>query len=170
MSHLFNHRPIRVCYLPREDNVVDVDRLRFEKALHQVAELDLVTLGSLRDPKLHPCDLLVAFPGLNAKSNFHAWVHRLLSSIERQAGIWVPVIFVATDPESLQLNHMFSEAVGRNWYFDVVSPAELATLPIRAANLLRIHDHLHELKRYEHLLIELQESVARLEKKSGKDN
>ena len=70
MSHLFNHRPIRVCYLPREDNVVDVDRLRFEKALHQVAELDLVTLGSLRDPKLHRAksDLQLLSYGLSRKS------------------------------------------------------------------------------------------------------
>ena len=35
-----------------------------------------------------------------------------------------------------------------NWYFDIVASDQLDSLPIRVANLLRIHDHLHELHRY----------------------
>ena len=38
-----------------------------------------------------------------------------------------------------------------------------ATLPIRVANLLRIHDHLHELKRYSAALDDITVKVKMLE-------
>ena len=56
-------------------------------------------------------------------------------------------------------------AIDENWYFDVIDPDHLDSLPMRVANLLRIHDHLHELSRYEKSLADLQADVRQMQQK-----
>ena len=167
MEKILNHRTIRLCYLARENKFVDADRLLLENKLRAVAELDVVALDSLQDPDLLPCDLLVVHVGAVEKENFQVWLGGFRRQIERQAGILIPVLLVTKDSIDIDLSLIFADAVKANWYFDIVSLKELDTLPIRMANLLRIHDHLHELKRYTELLEELKSSVAKLQKKAG---
>ena len=53
-------------------------------------------------------------------------------------------------------------AAGMNWYFDILSMEHIDSMPIRVANLLRIHDHLHELERYQNTLATLNHRVDQL--------
>ena len=50
-----------------------------------------------------------------------------------------------------------------NWYFDIIHPDHLTSLPVRIANLLRIHDHLAELHRYEAELGRMQQNIRMIE-------
>jgi hypothetical protein len=58
---------------------------------------------------------------------------------------------------------LMEHAIKSNWYFDVVRPEHLDSLPVRVANLLRIHDHFHELRRNSETLDRLQDRVNMLE-------
>ena len=55
------------------------------------------------------------------------------------------------------------EHIQSNWYYDFINPSHLGSLSIRIANLIKIHDHLHELSRYEKELTSLQKQTDQLQ-------
>jgi hypothetical protein len=58
---------------------------------------------------------------------------------------------------------VLEQTLNSNWYFDLLHPDHLSSLPVRVANLLRMHDHLHELLRYEKELKRMQADIGRIE-------
>ena len=50
-----------------------------------------------------------------------------------------------------------------NWYSDLIDPHHIESLPPRLANLIRIHDHLRELARYDQVVRDLEERISKLE-------
>lgn len=163
MKDILKHRTIRLCYLVREDKFINADRLLLEEKLRDIVDLEVRQVTSLQDPELLPCDLLVVYLGPAERSFFSQWLPKFQHQLEKQAEILIPVLFVSPNAGNIDLGEIFASAVATNWYFDLVSLHELDTLPVRVANLLRIHDHLHELKRYGELLTEMKNSVSRLE-------
>ena len=58
---------------------------------------------------------------------------------------------------------LMTKIVKSNWYYDILSPDENHSIPTRAANLIRIHDHLKELYKYDTMLHDLKNQVEKLE-------
>jgi hypothetical protein len=78
--------------------------------------------------------------------------------------IWSPALIMC-DVSYTKIGQLIDWAVKINWYFDIVSRDHITSLPIRIINLLRIHDHLHELQRYDSELTTLQGRIDEIEQK-----
>lgn len=159
---LFKGRSFRLRYWHADPRVVDAERARLEQSLAKVGDVRVDTLRSLDDPGLHPCDLLVVAAQAIPRDGFAKWLGGFKERFHRQGGIWVPVLIVADVPFE-GLREILPDAARANWYFDIMAPEHVASLPIRVANLLRIHDHLHEMKRYATALDDINAKVEALE-------
>ncbi len=164
-KNLFQNRKLRLCYFSTSAKTVNLASYGFEKRLGLLgAEVETVKVDGLTDPNLLPCDLLVVDAEKLPAQGLSKWLVGFGNSMEAQNKVWIPALILAKFSFS-ELAQGLAKAYQMNWYFDIVNPTELDSLPIRIANLLRIHDHLHELARYGQVLSELkQKSEGLIEK------
>lgn len=141
-------RKLRICYYNTDERSLDANRIDLEKKLKFLGDFELYQMKRLDDPRRAPCDLLVVLAKGIPDQKFGDWLDSFSQRLERQGDIWLPALIISGVPFTI-LRDMIENAIRMNWYFDIVSPDHLDSLPVRVANLLRIHDHLHELKRYE---------------------
>ena len=165
MSQLraFPNRELRICYWNAFGKVIDSDLMQIEQNLRHLGEVKIEEVKSLDDSSLSPCDLLIVAAQQVSEDDFSSWMTKFRGKIHKQGHVWTPALIFADVPFSI-LNDIWPEAVKENWYFDILSPAHIESLPIRVANILRIHDHLHELHRYSETLDELNTKVVKAEK------
>jgi hypothetical protein len=133
-----------------------------ETELKRLATVEIVKLKALDDRSFLPCDLLVITAGYIEPDAFSQWVQGVETRLAKQAGITVPSVIYASVPESIQRG-LLRWAVESNWYFDIIDPDHVSSLPIRVANFLRIHDHLHEIRRMNEQLQTLSEKAQNFE-------
>ncbi len=154
-------RHLRVNYWNSEPRLIAPSKARLEQLLKQLGTVELREVKSLTDDS-QPADLLVIPADHIPDDKFIDWLKGLRQRIRQQGQIWTPALITA-DISFGDLNDLIDDAVKANWYFDVIHRDHMESLPIRVANLLRIHDHLHELKRYRQELDKLDLKVADLE-------
>lgn len=152
-------QPLRLAYYNAHNRELDAYRLILESYLAKLGPFTIKKLKHLQELSAEPCDLLVVAAHRLPEGQFLAWLLGFSDKIIAQGCIWVPALIIA-DANFETLSEVLEKAVHMNWYFDIMSEAHLASLPIRVANLLRIHDHLHELKRYEKTLETLSQQLA----------
>lgn len=159
----FSGRQLRVGYWQVDARLVDIDKVRLEKALAQLgASLTITVLKNLEALAATPLDLLIiAGQGL-AEEDFSQWLGGLRGRMRANNGIWCPALILAELPMAT-LRAVMAQVFAENWYFDILAPEHLSSLPIRVANLLRMHDHLHEIKRYAEALESLSSRLSALE-------
>ncbi|MBI2603602.1 MAG: hypothetical protein HYW48_11170 [Deltaproteobacteria bacterium] len=162
MAKRLSSQKRRVCYVNPDPKTLDADLAFFEKRLKLLGQLELATVPSIESPNFLPCDLLVLNASHIPTEAFPKWLLGLSHKILRQKNIPVPALIFAPLDFS-RLNEMAEAAYQMNWYFDIIHPQHMESLPIRVANLLRIHDHLHELQRYEDEVKTLQKKVEDIE-------
>jgi hypothetical protein len=159
---IFRRRPLRVCYLPSHPKVVDPETVFIEDSLKRLGDIKLVKIRALDDPAFKPCDLLILGATHVAGEDFATWLKGIEKRVMAEGAVWTPALIIA-DPPWSTLSRLLGEVVATNWYFDVVSFEHVTSLPVRVANLLRIHDHLHELHRYEAAVRDLERRTAKAE-------
>lgn len=168
---LFNDRRLRLTYWHADKRVVDGMRLQLDRYVARLsADTVVQEVAELDDERGFPCDLLLinAAGAMTAAGDlFPQWLRGVRRRIVNakasgHAGIWSPALIIA-DVDFSTLADLWPEASQDNWYFDILAPTHLSSLPIRVANLLRIHDHLHEIKRYATAVDEVSAKVAALE-------
>ena len=89
------------------------------------------------------------------------WVKALAGRMEKSGKILTPALIVGDDID-LAARGLMKFAATENWYFDLVDVEHVSSIAIRAANLIRIHDHIHELGRYENSITKLENQVKDL--------
>ncbi len=159
---LFHNRTLRVCYWTAEARVVDAERVEIERHMQRLGDVKVEVIKELEAPSAAGADLLIVAAQKLQGKDFAVWLGGFRKRIQRQGSIWTPALILA-DVSFDVLSDILAEVTKENWYFDVVAPAHLSSLPIRVANLLRIHDHLHELKRYSGALDDINIKVKMLE-------
>jgi hypothetical protein len=157
----YNQRPLRICYIDSNNKVIDQKKMLLEERLKTLGNISVQVIKSLDDPNFHPCDLVVIDANSVPSEDFAQWLHGLGNRVVKQGAIWVPALIIA-DLSFRGLRDIMLVAASMNWYFDVLSMDHIDSMPIRVANLLRIHDHLHELGRYQKTLSELKVQVDQL--------
>ena len=157
-------RRLRLCYWNADARHLDASKLALEERLALLGEFTIDRLANLTDLGATPADLLVIAAPVLEGEPLMAWLERTADSLRRQAGIYVPALILA-DLDFQALRGLLEKARGMNWYFDIIAPGSLDSLPLRVANLLRIHDHLHEVARYDRVVGELTHRVEALVKK-----
>ena len=154
-------RRSRACVLNLEPKFVNLPKIKLEIELRAMVDIELVEIKGLDDNAFLPCDLLIVEAQGVSMGDFQLWIKAFQGRLVTQADIWLPSLIVELPVNEARL--LMEHAIKSNWYFDVVRPEHLDSLPVRVANLLRIHDHLHELRRYSETLDRLQDRVNMLE-------
>lgn len=155
-------RARRLCYWNTDQRSIDRDLMAIESHLRRLGDVTVKAVKELDEPGVFPCDLLIVAAQKVPEEGFMEWFSAMRSRIMGVGSIWTPVLILA-EVSFKALADLLLEAMRDNWYFDIVSPQQISSLPIRVANLLRIHDHLHELKRYAIALDDVQAQVRDLE-------
>lgn len=159
-------RSLKICYWNAETRVVDSDRMNLERHLARLGDVKVTPITSLDDAKgkadLVGTDLLIVAAQMVPEDKFASWLGGFRKRIEGLGLVWTPALILADIPFEV-LSEIWPEVTKENWYFDILAPAHVASVPIRVANLLRIHDHLHELKRYAEALDDINNKVRGLE-------
>ncbi len=159
---LFPGRTLKLKYWNAEARFVDADRANLEQHLRRLGEVEVTTIRALDGPDLLPVDLLLIAAQMIPSQDFPQWLGGLRKRFQTREKIWIPAVILADVPFEV-LSGLLPEAVKDNWYFDILAPAHIASLPIRVANLLRINDHLQEMKRYADAVDEVTQKVRALE-------
>ena len=142
--------------------MLDAQRIALEKRLKLLGgDFSMHQVKGLSDPKFSPCDLLIIDAHKLPAENFPQWLFAFSKKIESQGFIWVPALIISS-ASFITLKEVLNRAIEMNWYFDIMKEEHMDSIPIRVANLLRIHDHLHEMKRYEESLNALSNQLDQL--------
>jgi hypothetical protein len=157
----FHQRALRICFLDLNSKVIDQKKMLLEERLKFLGSITAQSVRAVDDPKLKPCDLLVIDATYVPDEEFENWISGLGARMIKQGAVWIPALIVA-DAKFQTLKQVLLPVAKMNWYFDIIAMDHIDSLPIRVANLLRIHDHLHELDRYQKTLDDLSSQVDRL--------
>ena len=155
-------RSLVIGYRDEEEKFFNAAKGRFEHVIGTIGEVELIKVASLESPELKTCDLLLTTADHVPSESFSEWLQTFSKRVKQNELIWIPSLIFA----DLGIDHqreLLAQAAGSNWYFDIISIDHLDSLPIRMANLIRIHDHLKELFRYDQQFQELNEKVKNLE-------
>ncbi len=157
----FSERILRISFLDTNKKVVDHRKMLVEERLKALGALTIDSIKTLDELAQKACDLVIIDATQIPESEFSQWIQGLAQRMAKQGAIWVPALIVA-EVSFQVLKEFLPTAAGMNWYFDVLAPSHVDSLPIRVANLLRIHDHLHEMGRYQATLNQLTDRVDAL--------
>ena len=159
---MFTGRKLRICYWQVQPRVADAERADLEAHLARLGDVQMTAIKALDQPEASGADLLIVAAQKLGPVEFPVWLTAFRKRIQAQGMVWTPALILADVPFDV-LSDIWPDVTKENWYFDILSPAHVASLPIRVANLLRIHDHLHELKRYAKALEDINGKVSSLE-------
>jgi hypothetical protein len=154
-------RPIKICVLNQEPRIADRSLARIETELAKICEFDLFKISSIDDEEFLPCDLLIIIAHTLENEELTTWVKGLAKRMEKSGKILTPALIIGEGID-LASKGLMSFAAAENWYFDMVDVEHISSIAIRAANLIRIHDHIHELGRYETSITKLENQVKDL--------
>lgn len=155
-------RTLQMVYWAVDSRVLSPTLAKLEKSLQQLGPINLITPKTFDEVSDLNLDLSVISALTLPQSSFVQWLKALKAKVRQQEKIWTPAIIIADLPFDT-LKTVMIEAIQENWYFDIVSTDQLSSLPMRVANLIRIHDHLLELKRYDEAISNLNSRVLQLE-------
>lgn len=154
-------RPIKICVLNQEPRIADRHLASIESELSKICDFDLIKITSIDDDEFFPCDLLIIIAHTLESDDLITWVKGLAGRMEKSGKILTPALIVGEDID-LAARGLMKFAAAENWYFDLVDVEHVNSIAIRAANLIRIHDHIHELGRYENSITKLENQVKDL--------
>ena len=140
----------------------DASKLNIERFLKLLPSTTFKKVKGLEDPDFLPCDMAVVYAWHLDQIELKSWLENFEKRWKKQGAIWVPALIVSPLEISELLGTM-EEIWASNWYFDIIHPDHLTSLPVRIANLLRIHDHLAELQLYEAELGRMQQNIQTIE-------
>lgn len=136
--------------------------MSFDKSIKILPNTDYQKIRSIDDPLLSPCDLLVIYTFNLSSDLLMQYIEGFESRMICQNNIHIPALFVCPHgPDRVPTD--FERLLRSNWYFDIIDTSQLSSLTWRIVNLLKIHDHLHELQRYETEMRNLQTRVSEIE-------
>jgi hypothetical protein len=150
--------PLSVGFLIHDPRLADRYLARVEATLKSIAEVKPINITSTSDPKLAHCSIVVVFANNLDEEQMITWVKGIPKRLS-STSINIPWLIICENSEGIQ-REMLRYALAENWYFDLVLPDHLDSLMTRIANLIRISDHISELRRYETETKLLEEKVA----------
>lgn len=140
----------------------DTTKLNLERYLKLLPSVTFKKVKGLEDSDFLPCDMAVVYAWHLNQIELKTWLENFEKRWKKQGAIWIPALIVSPLEISELLGSM-EEIWASNWYFDIIHPDHFQSLPVRIANLLRIHDHLGELHRYEQELTRMQDNIHAIE-------
>ena len=152
-----------ICSWDLDPKRSDGTKLNLERFLKLLPAMQWKKVKGVEDSDFLPCDLAVIYAWHLNQIELQTWLENFEKRWKKSGAIWIPALIVSPLDIGELLGSM-EEIWASNWYFDIIHPDHFLSLPVRIANLLRIHDHLHELGRYESELARMQDNIRTIEK------
>ena len=158
---------IRLGFWDVESKYFDYAKPLLTRALKRWTQLDIVTIKDLEEASSKSCDIVCISASHVPKNSLTKWLTSLAERFQSNQLIWVPALILSehTFDTGAHLAEVSSEW---NWYYDLLMPNHLDSIPVRVANLVKIHQHLRELRRYDKELKQLSSEVHRLNQELSK--
>ncbi len=148
-----------------EPKIVSSAKENFAQSLRVLGSIHIQDLeGGADDPQTLDQDLLIVDATHFPMDYFDVWMQGFVKRMMHENRIWIPALIYG-DFEFDSVKKYMDLATQKNWYFDLVSKHDFETLPLRVANLFKIHDHLKEIAEYQNTLQELEDKVKNIENK-----
>ncbi len=154
-------RQLRVAYWDHAPRQVNFIKGQLERHLRDLTEISLFDVQGYEQAVQERADLVVVAADHLDAEIFATWFPNLQGKIAKTQGIWVPAL-ILTKLDFAAVHEQFAVAYRDNWYCDLIHPDHLSSLPIRVANLIKMHDHLREMERYQSALSSLEQRVDKL--------
>lgn len=161
MNYLLAQRqkPLRVCWINYDNRTIDDSLEIIEGELDRIQTFEMVEISSIDAENFHPCDLLILIAYHMESAILTRWIQKIAERMKSH--IWTPAIIIG-ELSRLDSQCLVKFSTTSNWYFDVIDTEHLSSLALRAANLIRIHDHLHEIHNYKTMLDHLEQNIEKL--------
>ena len=157
-----NKHKRKICYWNPEKRVLGTSTVTLEAYLKLLGDIEIVEVDGLDSEEIVPCDLLIVSAEYICSEEFPHWLRKFVDKVQNTPKVWTPAI-IFSDISFPALGGILHEVAQTNWYFDILSIRHITSLPIRVANLFRIHDHLKELHRYNEEITALSQKINSLE-------
>ncbi len=151
-----------IAYLDFDQQWFSANKAQIEMHLSRLLNIEWQKIASIEDHKTGTADLLLLSAMSIPDQEILTWLDRISSRMKKSHHTWTPAL-IFTDIEFSLLNKHMLNFKQYNWYFDVINPKHISSLPQRVANLGRIHDHLKEILRYNRVISDLEKRVKTLE-------
>ena len=150
----------KVMYYNMDEKILTPYISKVESLVSSIEQIDLQKTDRIRDIE---ADLIIVSSPLGGEELVR-WIQRLIDDKNQYKSlIWTPIIFV-TDADLSQVESVMWKCISEtNWYFDIVNRDNLEFLSLRIAFLLKVSDHIRELKEYDKKILELSSRISSLE-------
>ncbi len=160
-------RRLKVAVHNLQPKIISKSLAQIKTYMKELSEIDYHPIASVEEVGGQSFDLLIILGNRLTQDNFESWLTGFMKRMESPDRIWVPALII-TDVSFPIQRDLLLKSLGSNWYFDVISDDHLSSLPLRVSNLVRIHDHLGELHRYNEKLTDLMSQVDLLQEELSK--
>ena len=133
-----------------------------EENLKSLPQISLSKIDGVSKEQLSGIDLIVIDAMELEIDEPILWIDKLFKKIVSNNNIPIPCLII-NKAHNLDIAIDIFEHIRSNFYYDFINPNHLGSLSMRMANLIKIHDHLHELSRYEKELTSLQKQTDQLQ-------
>ena len=154
-------KSLRVAYWDQSPRHLSSWKDLLERYLRQITEIKCIDVKSLDQAAREQVDLTIVHAEHLDREAFHQWLSGLMKTARNSQAIWIPTLIV-TRMNFADVRPLFSPTYEENWYCDLIHPDHIDSLPLRVVNLIKIHDHLKELKRYRVSLENLEKQTQAL--------
>ena len=153
----------KICFINLDSKTLEPSVAFFEKRLDFFLKPTVRGFNSLETARGQgPWDLMILNASHLKDEPFLQWLKGLINKIEGKPEALTPALILSrTNFDSL--SEIWGFAYEKNCYFDIMHPEHMDSLPIRVGNLLKFHDHIRELHRYETELEAIKQRLSKLE-------
>jgi len=167
LGRLSSQKEIRISVWNSTPAMISSGLAVFEAELNKIYATKITILKSLHDGNIPATDLLICYASFIDEDIFEGWLQGLELRIPVQNSIKIPSIIMSNVGVDIH-RRIMNWSLSVNWYFDIINQSDFSSLTMRATNLLRFHDHLHELVRMENALNKVSIEMQALEERVSK--
>ena len=153
-------KPYRVLFIEEKPYSLTKSKALIETHLKQLFPLELLLGASLELLPPH-LDLIFFEKNIADREQAHKILLKTMHDLRAAGELFLPVIFISTGTLA-HWNHL-AKLTALPWYFDLINPAHMDSLPIRVANLCKIREHLLQLQNYQDEMRVLHQRIDEIE-------
>jgi len=158
-----SQRELKIAVLNLAPKVLSKHSAKAEQTLRSIFDVTWKEYRTLDEIDGSDAEILLVLAHELDDADFKQWLDGFEKRRTDPRKIWIPVAFVMQMSAKLQ-SQLLRRVFETNWYFDLIAIDHIDSLAIRVANLLRMKDHLLELRKYSDEVVQLSDQVSEMEK------
>ncbi len=162
--NFFLDRKLTIDYWHSEPRLVSSAVLDLENKLSFLGSCQIRPVETIEALGLYGADLFVLTCPVVLEDQFTSWFRGIEKRLLTGEKIKIPTL-IFSDVPFQHLLQIFEGTILSNWYCDIVHSQHTESLPMRVANLIRIHDHLKEMEVYEKQIGKLELGLKEMQNK-----